>query len=126
MLAAATALLRTRGGSNLADSYAHSPTPVHVTIRLTAVKNGALRATDKIKARFQPSFSLIARFVLRAILMLLICAFAPFLLLFALGHDWLMRKFINYAYIYNVSWEDPRMDQQVCPLCCAVLGMLRS
>lgn len=55
--------------------------------------------------------------------MLLICAFAPFLLLFALGHDWLMRKFINYAYIYNVSWEDPRMDQQVRPLCC---GMLRS
>jgi hypothetical protein len=51
--------------------------------------------------------------VLRTVLMLLICAFAPFLLLFALCHDWLMRKFINYAYIYNVSWEDPRMDQQV-------------
>ena len=33
--------------------------------------------------------------------------------MFALFHDWLMKKFINYAYIYNVSWEDPRMDQEM-------------
>lgn len=81
--------------------------------RLQAITARAKATGRRIKQRFQPSFSLIARFILRAVLMMLICVFAPFLLLFALFHDWLMKKFINYAYIYNVSWEDPRMDQQV-------------
>ncbi len=86
--------------------------PPHPT-RFRAIKNRARRTRDKIKGRLQPSFSFIFRFILRSILLVLICAFAPFLLLFALCHDWLMKKFINYAYIYNVSWEDPRMDQEV-------------
>ena len=81
--------------------------------RLKAIKHRAKMTRDKIKQRFSPSFSLILRLILRTILMFLICAFAPVLLLFALFHDWLMKKFINYAYIYNVSWEDPRMDQEV-------------
>lgn len=81
--------------------------------RFRAIKNRARRTRDKIKGRLQPSFSFIARFILRSVLLLLICAFAPLLLIFALFHDWLMKKFINYAYIYNVSWEDPRMDQEV-------------
>ena len=92
----------------------HTYTYIHThTHRFKAIKNRARRTGDKIKARFQPSFSFIARLILRSILLLLICAFAPFLIVFALFHDWLMKKFINYAYIYNVSWEDPRMDQEV-------------
>jgi hypothetical protein len=81
--------------------------------RLQAIKRGARETGKKIKQRFEPSFSLIARLILRTILMLMITLFAPLLLVFAVFHDWLMKKFINYAYIYNVSWEDPRMDQQV-------------
>jgi len=38
---------------------------------------------------------------------------SPFIWMFGLIHDKLMFKFLNRTYIYNVSWEDPRMDQRV-------------
>jgi len=48
-----------------------------------------------------------------AILSILLLVVTPFIWAFALIHDKLMFKFLNRAYIYNVSWEDPRMDQRV-------------
>lgn len=92
--------------------------------RLKAITARAKATGNRIKQRFQPSFSLIARFILRVVLMMLICVFAPVLLLFAICHDWIMKKFINYAYIYNVSWEDPRMDQQVRGRTCSPSGIV--
>ena len=43
---------------------------------------------------------------------LIVCAL-PFLAVFAVLHDIVMRLFINNAYIYNMSWEDPAIDQRV-------------
>jgi len=37
----------------------------------------------------------------------------PFIWLFTKIHDKLMFKFLNQSYIYNVSWEDPRIDHTV-------------
>lgn len=38
---------------------------------------------------------------------------SPFIWIFAQLHDKIMFKFLNKTYIYNVSWEDPRMDHRV-------------
>jgi len=85
-----------------------------ILTRLRALKARATGAGHSIKKGVRPSFIGVARVLLRLVLAFLICLASPFLLVFALFHDYLMKKFINYAYIYNVSWEDPRMDQQVC------------
>lgn len=37
----------------------------------------------------------------------------PLIWLFGKFHDKIMFKFLNKAYIYNVSWEDPRIDHRV-------------
>eukprot|EP01036_Dinobryon_divergens_P042328 gene42328-56236_t len=41
---------------------------------------------------------------------------SPFIWMFSQIHDKIMFKFLNQTYIYNVSWEDPRMDQRVFDL----------
>jgi S-adenosylmethionine:diacylglycerol 3-amino-3-carboxypropyl transferase/ubiquinone/menaquinone biosynthesis C-methylase UbiE len=46
-------------------------------------------------------------------LQLLIWITSPFIFLFSYFHDHIMMKFLNTEYIYNVSWEDPRMDMRV-------------
>lgn len=43
--------------------------------------------------------------------------FTPLIGLMSYFHDKVMFKFLNKTYIYNVSWEDPRMDQRVFDLC---------
>jgi len=48
-----------------------------------------------------------------AILSIVLLIVTPFIWAFALIHDKLMFKFLNRTYIYNVSWEDPRMDHRV-------------
>lgn len=48
-----------------------------------------------------------------AILSIVLVCVSPFIWMFAQIHDKLMFKFLNKTYIYNVSWEDPRMDQRV-------------
>src|SRR5262245_51203278 len=48
-----------------------------------------------------------------AILTILLMFVSPFIWMFAQIHDKLMFKFLNKTYIYNVSWEDPRMDHRV-------------
>ena len=48
-----------------------------------------------------------------AILSLVLLSVTPWIWLFAQIHDKLMFKFLNKTYIYNVSWEDPRMDHRV-------------
>lgn len=48
-----------------------------------------------------------------AILSLVLLGVSPFIWVFAQIHDKLMFKFLNKTYIYNVSWEDPRMDHRV-------------
>ena len=52
-------------------------------------------------------------FILDAILTMVIMAISPLMIFWAFIHDKLMFKFLNRAYIYNVSWEDPRMDHRV-------------
>lgn len=47
------------------------------------------------------------------LLTLVLLLVSPFIWMFAQIHDHLMFKFLNKTYIYNVSWEDPRMDQRV-------------
>lgn len=39
--------------------------------------------------------------------------FAPLLYVVGKFHDWFMMKFLNRQYIYNMSWEDPRIDRRV-------------
>jgi betaine lipid synthase len=51
-----------------------------------------------------------------ALLTLLIMMCSPFLAFCAFMHDKLMFKFLNRTYIYNMSWEDPRMDHRVMKL----------
>lgn len=48
-----------------------------------------------------------------AILSVVLLGISPFIYLFAQIHDKIMFKFLNRTYIYNVSWEDPRMDHRV-------------
>lgn len=48
-----------------------------------------------------------------AILSIVLLGVSPFIWMFAQIHDKLMFKFLNKTYIYNVSWEDPRMDHRV-------------
>jgi betaine lipid synthase len=55
----------------------------------------------------------VADFMLSIVLL----CFIPFIYMSSLLHDKLMYKFLNKTYIYNVSWEDPRMDQRVFDLC---------
>ena len=38
---------------------------------------------------------------------------APFIWLFSYFHDMIMFKIIDNEFIYNVSWEDPRIDQHL-------------
>jgi betaine lipid synthase len=52
-------------------------------------------------------------FILDAILTMVIMAISPLMIFWAFIHDKLMFKFLNRAYIYNVSWEDPRMDHRI-------------
>ena len=47
------------------------------------------------------------------LLTLLIMFCSPFIAFTAFIHDKLMFKFLNKTYIYNMSWEDPRMDHRV-------------
>jgi betaine lipid synthase len=54
----------------------------------------------------------IADFFLTIILLIM----SPFIWMFAQVHDKIMFKFLNKTWIYNVSWEDPRMDQRVFDL----------
>mmetsp|Transcript_13136 Transcript_13136/g.19788 ORF Transcript_13136/g.19788 Transcript_13136/m.19788 type:complete len:692 (-) Transcript_13136:228-2303(-) len=61
-----------------------------------------------LKSQLNP----VADFVLSIVMLSL----SPFIMLFAMIHDKLMFKFLNKTYIYNVSWEDPRMDQRVFDL----------
>ena len=51
-----------------------------------------------------------------ALLTLVILFFSPFIAFSAFMHDKLMFKFLNRTYIYNMSWEDPRMDHRVMKL----------
>jgi len=51
-----------------------------------------------------------------ALLSAVIMIMTPCMWIFSLLHDKLMFKFLNKAYIYNVSWEDPRMDHRVFDL----------
>jgi len=51
--------------------------------------------------------------IVDAILTIVLLILTPFIWMFAMIHDKLMFKFLNKTYIYNVSWEDPRMDQRV-------------
>jgi len=51
-----------------------------------------------------------------AILSVLLLIVSPFIWMFAQIHDKLMFRFLNKTYIYNVSWEDPRMDHRVFKL----------
>lgn len=48
-----------------------------------------------------------------AILSIVLLCVTPVIWAFAQIHDKLMFKFLNKTYIYNVSWEDPRMDHRV-------------
>ena len=47
------------------------------------------------------------------VLSLIMTCVSPFLWFFSQLHDKLMYQFLDTFYIYNVSWEDPRMDQRV-------------
>jgi len=47
------------------------------------------------------------------ILTIVSLAISPIMWLWGLFHDYIMFKFLNKTYIYNVSWEDPRMDHRV-------------
>lgn len=51
--------------------------------------------------------------IVDALLTVILLLLSPFIWMFALVHDKLMFLFLNKTYIYNVSWEDPRMDQRV-------------
>jgi ubiquinone/menaquinone biosynthesis C-methylase UbiE len=51
-----------------------------------------------------------------ALLSIILLTLSPFIWMFAQLHDKIMFKFLNKTYIYNVSWEDPRMDQRVFDL----------
>ena len=51
-----------------------------------------------------------------AVLTVLLLCLSPFIAAFAAVHDKIMFKFLNKTWIYNVSWEDPRMDQRVFDL----------
>ena len=50
------------------------------------------------------------------ILTLFLLTLSPFIWIFSQLHDKIMFKFLNNIYIYNVSWEDPRMDHRVMNL----------
>lgn len=47
------------------------------------------------------------------VLSLIITVVTPFIWMFSQVHDKIMYQFLDSYYIYNVSWEDPRMDQRV-------------
>lgn len=51
--------------------------------------------------------------IVDAALTIFLFAISPLLWFFSQIHDKLMFKFLNKTYIYNVSWEDPRMDHRV-------------
>jgi ubiquinone/menaquinone biosynthesis C-methylase UbiE len=58
----------------------------------------------------------IADFLVAVLLRIAMIVLYPLVWMFGVIHDKLMMKFINASYIYNVSWEDPRMDQEVFQL----------
>lgn len=47
------------------------------------------------------------------LLSLVLLILSPILMTVGFLHDKVMFKFLNKTYIYNVSWEDPRMDHRV-------------
>jgi len=51
--------------------------------------------------------------VIDLILTIVLTFVSPFMWAFSMVHDTFMFKFLNEVYIYNVSWEDPRMDHRV-------------
>lgn len=51
--------------------------------------------------------------IVDALLTIFLISVSPFIWLFSVIHDKLMFNFLNNTYIYNVSWEDPRMDHRV-------------
>jgi len=51
-----------------------------------------------------------------AFLTIFLVVLSPFIWFFSVIHDKLMFNFLNNTYIYNVSWEDPRMDHRVFSL----------
>ena len=73
-------------------------------------KKGFNKVMDK---HITPSVYRVTRWFLRFILGSIILITSPILLILAVFQDWIMSKFLNFAYIYNVSWEDPRMDHEV-------------
>lgn len=76
----------------------------------TKEKRGLNKVLD---THITPSVYRVARWFLRFILGSIVLIFSPLLLILAVFQDWIMTKFLNFAYIYNVSWEDPRMDHEV-------------
>lgn len=51
--------------------------------------------------------------LIEVFLQLMVLFGSPLMWAFSLVHDKIMMKFLNRTYIYNVSWEDPRMDHRV-------------
>jgi ubiquinone/menaquinone biosynthesis C-methylase UbiE len=64
---------------------------------------------EKTRRKLLKQLNPVADFILSIVIMFV----TPTMYLFSLIHDKLMFKFLNKTYIYNVSWEDPRMDQRV-------------
>lgn len=52
--------------------------------------------------------------IMDAILTVILLGVTPFIWMFAMIHDKLMFKFLNKAYIYNVSWEVNLTDLWDC------------
>mmetsp|Transcript_18557 Transcript_18557/g.19323 ORF Transcript_18557/g.19323 Transcript_18557/m.19323 type:complete len:692 (+) Transcript_18557:138-2213(+) len=64
---------------------------------------------ERTRRKLLKELNPIADLILSVLLLLL----SPILMLVGYLHDKVMFKFLNKTYIYNVSWEDPRMDHRV-------------
>jgi betaine lipid synthase len=64
---------------------------------------------EKTRRKLLKELNPIADLLLSLVLLLL----SPILMTVSFLHDKVMFKFLNKTYIYNVSWEDPRMDHRV-------------
>eukprot|EP00607_Mallomonas_marina_P002199 CAMPEP_0182437212 /NCGR_PEP_ID=MMETSP1167-20130531/84889_1 /TAXON_ID=2988 /ORGANISM="Mallomonas Sp, Strain CCMP3275" /LENGTH=704 /DNA_ID=CAMNT_0024630041 /DNA_START=106 /DNA_END=2220 /DNA_ORIENTATION=+ len=78
-----------------------------MTTKTSGEKQARLRR-KLVKNELNPVADILLSFV--------ILAASPCIWVFAQIHDKIMFKFLNQTYIYNVSWEDPRMDQRVFDL----------
>ena len=67
---------------------------------------------QKTRRKLLKELNPVADFLLSVVMLCI----SPFIMIFSMIHDKLMFKFLNKTYIYNVSWEDPRMDQRVFDL----------